>query len=1057
MNWGFRTILTLAVALSAIPVSRAAVFYVDAVQGDDAYNGSVANFVSGLDGPKKTINAAMQLLAAGDTLYIAKGTYLETIKVNQTQVWETSDTVLIKSLYMQASGGELVLQGSMLYVRDSLQMDVGLITVNNGFVFSTKEYANVNIGSDSSYVNGRYFLENSNPFIGNLIFPVGRDNSYRPVVMNILQSTYDLNRYGFELKIGPPPAGNLPPTLGNLSLVHHLEFSSFGLADPYDVVAYMAYDTAGLDDEVYDIDSVHVAFLPSGSSDYKDLHGLGTAPQKGNISNSTAADTTGIFVLATAPHGLNPLGHPEPIARFRAVQACAGAPMQFINESRDFKDSIAYQRWDFGTGNPADTSNLINPAFTYNTAGSYRVVLKIKNRLDLEDSIERFVTVHPLPAAVFIPDTVCPAQPASFTSSSSISSGSITRTSWQFGDGNSDTGLSVNHTYAAPGKYGVLLTVRSNRGCISVSTDTVVVLPEANPVFSVTDYCFGDTVVLGGTGGNAEDTVSLWIWSVEGSIPDTSKASKYLPPLPGTYKALLNIVTERGCTASASDTFVVFSPAAPSIAVNNACPNDAIDFLGNGGSSGDTIIGWEWEVDGSPAANLRSFQSSFSNAGRYGVKLRVLSQGGCRDSVIDTFVVYARPIPSFYLNPAISPNDSIQCATGNRFSLFDASRSADTQAMASSAWYWDNSPVAGGNSFSKPTAGVLKATLVATTSQGCSDSFSRNYLVQPRPNLRWGHLNNCLPTPIVFNDLTDYTGITLNERQWQFGDGNIRFGTTPSVQHLYVNPGTYNIKLIATTTGSCRDTLEKTLTFGRLPSIDINPLGNLPFCAGDSILLTVTGGDSMRWFDGNSTRGRYFSTPGFKKAITYGSPLCFSEDSFLVSVFARPAVTAGRDTFMYRGKPIVLFGSGGVNFRWEPAAFCRTPNSASTEINPPSDTFFVLSVSDGNACRAFDTVRVRVLDVPPPVVTFIPNMITPNDDRSNDVWDLQAVPEANNCTIDIFDQFGKPVYSFSGAYAQNWAGTNNNGNPLPQGTYLYIIKGISNNKEYKGYLHIQRQ
>jgi gliding motility-associated-like protein len=73
------------------------------------------------------------------------------------------------------------------------------------------------------------------------------------------------------------------------------------------------------------------------------------------------------------------------------------------------------------------------------------------------------------------------------------------------------------------------------------------------------------------------------------------------------------------------------------------------------------------------------------------------------------------------------------------------------------------------------------------------------------------------------------------------------------------------------------------------------------------------------------------------------------------------------------------------------------------------------------------------------------------------VWDLQAVPEANNCTIDIFDQFGKPVYSFSGAYAQNWAGTNNNGNPLPQGTYLYIIKGISNNKEYKGYLHIQRQ
>jgi len=1057
MNWGFRTILTLAVALLAIPVSRAAVFYVDAVQGDDAYNGSVANFVSGLDGPKKTIHSAMQLLAAGDTLYIAKGTYLESIKVNQTQVWETSDTVLIKSLYMQASGGELVLQGSMLYVRDSLQMDVGLITVNSGFVFSTKEYANVNIGSDSSYVNGRYFLENSNPFIGNLIFPVGRGNSYRPVVMNILQSTYDLNRYGFELKTGPPPAGNLPPTLGNLSLVHHLEFSSFGLADPYDVVAYMAYDTAGLDDEVFDIDSVHVAFLPSGSSVYKDLHGLGTAPLKGNISNSTAADTTGIFVLATAPHGLNPLGHPEPIARFRAVQACVGSPMQFTNESRDFKDSIAYQLWDFGTGNSADTSNLVSPTFTYNTAGTFRVKLRIKNRLDLVDSIERLVTVHPLPVAIFTPDTVCPGLPARFASNSTISSGSIIRTDWQFGDGNSDTGLSVTHTYAAPGKYNVTLTVRSARGCMATATDTAVVLPDPKPAFSVADYCLGDTARLSGSGGNAQDTVNHWIWSVEGSRPDTARTSSYLPPLPGTYKARLVVNTARGCIAVARDTFMVFPPAAPALTVNNACPNDPIDFVGNGGTAGDTINGWEWEVNGSPAANLRSFQSSFSSSGRYGVKLRVRTQSGCRDSVSDTFVVHARPVPRFSLDPSVRPNDSIQCAGGNRFTLRNASRSGDTQTLASSLWYWDNNASAGSNSFSKATSGIVKATLVVRSSQGCTDSLSRNYMVQPSPALRWGHLNSCLPTPIVFNDLTDYTGITLNERQWQFGDGNVRFGTTPSVQHLYVNPGTYAIKLITTTSGSCRDTLEKTLTFGSLPSIDITPLGNLPFCAGDSILLTVTGGDSMRWFDGNRTSSRYFSTPGYKKAITYGSPLCFSEDSFLVSVFARPAVNAGRDTFIYRGKPIVLLGSGGGNFRWEPAAYCRTPNAASTEVNPPSDTFFILSVSDANACRAFDTVRVRVLDLPPPVVTFIPNMITPNDDRSNDVWDLQAVPEANNCIIDIYNQWGALVYSFSGAYAQNWAGTATNGSPLPQGTYLYIIKGNSNNKEYKGYLHIQRQ
>jgi len=1057
MNWVFRTLLTLGVAISALPVSHAAVFYVDAVQGDDAYNGRTAVFVSGFDGPKKTILSAIQLLAAGDTLRIAKGFYPESVKVAQAQVWETSDTVLVKALYMQAAGGDLVLQGSMLYVRDSLQLDAGLITVQDGFIFATKEYANCNIGNDSSYVNGRYFLENSNPFIGNLIFPIGRGASYRPVVINILQSTYDLNRYGFELKIGPPPTGNLPPTLGKLSLVHHFEFSSFGLADPYDLMAYMAYDTAGLDDEVYDIDSIHVAFLPSGSSTYKDLKGLGTTARKGNISNSVSADTTGILVLATAPDGLNSLGHPEPIARFRATQACAKTAMQFINESQDYKDSIAYQHWDFGTGNPADTSNLTSPSFTYNAAGDYRVVLRVKNRLDLEDSVVRTVTVLPLPVAAFIPDTVCPGQAASFVSNSSILSGSIAATSWQFGDGNSDNGNAVTHTYGTSGKFPVKLTVRSSLGCVDSTGDTVLVLPNPNPSFSTTGYCMGDTAYFNGNGGNPEDAVNLWLWSVEGSVPDTGRSGSYYPPMPGKYKVTLRVITDRGCTASALDSFIVLPAPSPSVTVGNACPDAAVDFLGNGGSPIDTISTWEWEVNGSPTSGLRTFQRSFSTAGRYLVKLRVSSRNGCRDSVLDTFVVFARPVPIFYLDPAAALNDSVQCFKGNRFTLRDGSRSADTQTLAASQWYWDGSATPGSNSFSKTSPGILEARLLVSSSQGCKDSFSQRYLVNPKPDLRWGHLNDCLPNPIIFNDLTDYTGIAVNERQWHFGDGNLRPGAAASVQHLYLNPGSYAISLIVTSSGNCRDTLKKTLDFGKRPGITISPLGNLPFCSGDSVLLSVTGGDSMRWFDGDRTSSRYFTTPGYKKAITYGSALCFSEDSFLVSVYARPAVDAGKDTFMYRGKPIVLFGSGGGSFRWEPAAFCSTPNVASTEVNPPSDTFFILTVSDGNGCKATDTVWVRLFDLPPPVVTFIPNMITPNGDNSNDVWDLQAVPEISDCTIDIFNQWGAVVYSFSGAYAQNWGGTAKNGNPLPQGTYLYIIKGNSNNKEYKGYIHIQRQ
>lgn len=51
--------------------------------------------------------------------------------------------------------------------------------------------------------------------------------------------------------------------------------------------------------------------------------------------------------------------------------------------------------------------------------------------------------------------------------------GTISSYSWDFGDGNTKTGMIVNHTYESSGEYNVVLTVTDNMGAESSSTTTV--------------------------------------------------------------------------------------------------------------------------------------------------------------------------------------------------------------------------------------------------------------------------------------------------------------------------------------------------------------------------------------------------------------------------------------------------------------------------------------------------------------------------------------------------------------------------------------------------------
>ena len=91
------------------------------------------------------------------------------------------------------------------------------------------------------------------------------------------------------------------------------------------------------------------------------------------------------------------------------------------------------------------------------------------------------------------------------------------------------------------------------------------------------------------------------------------------------------------------------------------------------------------------------------------------------------------------------------------------------------------------------------------------------------------------------------------------------------------------------------------------------------------------------------------------------------------------------------------------------------------------------------------TITVNVKD-PLPVDSLLQqktNTITPNDDGLNDVFVFDILVQNPNDYVNnelvVFNRWGDVVYEAK-PYSNDWGGTNQNGKPLPEGTYYYILR-----------------
>ncbi len=155
------------------------------------------------------------------------------------------------------------------------------------------------------------------------------------------------------------------------------------------------------------------------------------------------------------------------------LEGCIPYQATFTNNSVSAQTYL----WNFGDGT---TSTLPSPTHTYNSPGSYNVVLVVANpnTCNLTDTARFTIRVldAPIAAFVFSPVQAQTNTPTTFTNNSSADA---VRFRWDFGDGDSlltNSRAPVQHQYRATGQFRACLTAYNALGCPRQVCQTVPAL-----------------------------------------------------------------------------------------------------------------------------------------------------------------------------------------------------------------------------------------------------------------------------------------------------------------------------------------------------------------------------------------------------------------------------------------------------------------------------------------------------------------------------------------------------------------------------------------------------
>lgn len=740
----------------------------------------------------------------------------------------------------------------------------------------------------------------------------------------------------------------------------------------------------------------------------------------------------------------------NPTASFTAsmIEGCSPLPVSFQNTN--VEAGVSYT-WNFGDGQQFNGVHATH-TFTSAVADTFNVRL-IATNVCASDTIFQPVMIKKLQPSFSISDSTgnCLPYSISFTNLS----GASTSASWTFGDGTSDTGQAVTHSYTAYGTYYATLKVKSNN-CTMDAVRKIVIAPSSGSFSYNGGTTCNTTAVKFQIVANNVDSVKI-LFGDGNSITTNDKTVFYTYKTAGNYlpKAILYAGQNGACTITLNGKDTIKADAvkaAFSTGKTIDCGSTTVQFL-DSSKSHHGIKTWQWKFGTNGFSGSANPVYTYQSSNQWPVRLIVTSNSGCKDTLTTSVAVQVHSKPAAKIIA-----DTVSCQD---YKINYQSAVYSNDSIGFYSWEFANNlsaftPNAVVNYVS---AGSFQTRLIAATVYGCSDTALHTIVIKPKPNVKAPQ-----PQTICKGTTVQLQASGAQSYQWSPVNGlsciqcpNPKATPQQSVQYV----------ITGTAANGCSASDSTYINVVQPVAVTLSSFDSV--CAGEAVILSASGASSYKWF----TQGVHYTNLNASSikiapaaTITIGvagtdDAKCFSDTVYRKVTVSQPLyVSLGNDKVLATGSDLKLqpkVVNGPVtDWKWisdNGSVNCATcPEPA---IDVKGDACYTLEAKNAFGCIAKDTMCVKVFCESAQV--FIPNAFTPDDDGVNDHFLVRAKGIKLIKSFRVFDRFGRVVFERANYVPDNslsnaWDGKIN-GRTASSDVYIYVCDVLCDNNvpySYKG-------
>ena len=332
----------------------------------------------------------------------------------------------------------------------------------------------------------------------------------------------------------------------------------------------------------------------------------------------------------------------------------------------DFRDTLQKGKkfyWNFGDGSPVVITSTFNISHTYNSVGTYTVMLiaEDSSTCNIRDTAYRKIRAGNNKANLdFISQKLAPCQSLTmqYTNTSSPTFGSFGPTSfyWDYGDGSPRENAALTpprtHTYAGPGVYKVKLIIIDTTFCNSPDSieKTIRLSPTVKALFK--------TPAIGCAPYNAVfENNSLagtdFIWDFGDNTTSTEISPTHLYAVPGTYNVRLIAIDTNTCNKIDTSIYftikVVLKPTASfSWAPIPPQPNTPVTFTNLSSPDATHFL---WNFGDNESSTLKDPVHLYNATGSYIAELIAYNAANCTDTFrrsVDVIILPLLDVPNAF-------------------------------------------------------------------------------------------------------------------------------------------------------------------------------------------------------------------------------------------------------------------------------------------------------------------------------------------------------------------------------------------------------------------------